>query len=447
MNIHKTEGDVNLSDLRRAWQREHLHEETFALLERDAGVFLHQALSTPCLNALKSSEGIYLTDVEGRRYMDFHGNNVHQLGYGHPAVVEAMKTQLDQMSFSPRRYTNETAIRYAEKLISLAPKGLTRLLFAPGGSLAMGMALKLARIATGRHKTISAWESFHGASLDAISLGGTIDFRHGMGPLLSGTEHVPPPEEYTCLWGCHDRGGCDLKCAAYIEYILEREGDIAAVVLESVRSTPSFPTKAFWQRVRQACDRHGALLILDEIPYALGRTGKMFACEHYDLLPDMLVLGKGLGGGIMPLAALLAKEELNVAAEKSIGHYTHEKNPLACVAGLATLEYLEASHLLDHVNSLGEHAMKRLLEMKTRFSLIGDVRGKGLMLGIELTKDPISKEKASLEAEKVMYRALSRGLSFKLTRGNVITLMPPLIINKVELDEALNIIEGCLAEL
>jgi 4-aminobutyrate aminotransferase len=376
--------------------------------------------------------------------MDFHGNNVHQLGYGHPAVVAAIKEQLDVMAFSPRRYTNEVAVRYAEKLTRLAPKGLTRVLFAPGGSLAIGMALKLARIATGRYKTISAWESFHGASLDAISLGGTIDFRFEAGPLLPGTEHVPPPEAYRCLWDCANRGGCDLKCANYIDYILEKEGDVAAVVLETVRSTPSFPSKAFWQQVRASCTRHGALLILDEIPYALGRTGKMFACEHYDLEPDILVLGKGLGGGIMPLAAILAKEELNVAAERSIGHYTHEKNPVACAAGLATLEAIESAKLLEHASSLGMHALKRLHEMQSRYELIGDVRGLGLMLGLELVKDRKTKEKASREAEAIMYQALAKGLSFKLTRGNVITLMPPLIISQEELDRALDIIEYCL---
>jgi len=170
-------------------------------------------------------------------------------------------------------------------------------------------------VATGRQKTISMWESFHGASLDAISIGGAIDFRYETGPPLPGTEHVPPLEEYRCLWDCHERGGCDLKCANYIEYVLEKEGDVAAVVAETVRSRPDFPTKAYWTQVRRACDRQGALLILDEIPYALGRTGRMFACENYDLEPDILVIGKGLGGGILPLAAMIARDELDVAAE------------------------------------------------------------------------------------------------------------------------------------
>lgn len=445
--LFKTEGDINLSPQRQAWADEALDARTQALLADDARYFLHQAMSTPCLNALQHGEGIYLEDVQGRRIMDFHGNQAHQVGYANPSVIAAIKQQLDTLAFCPRRYTNQAAVDLARKLTELAPGRLNRVLFAPGGTLAMGMALKLARAVTGRHKTISAWESFHGASLDSISVGGIVDFRYNAGPLLPGTEHVPPPEVYRCQWDCASRGGCDLKCAGYIEYILEQERDVAAVILETARSTPSFPSPAFWQAVRRACDQHGALLILDEIPWALGRTGKMFVCENYDLEPDILLLGKGLGGGVLPLAAMLAREELNVVADRSIGHYTHEKNPVACAAGLAAIDFIEANNLLQHAAELGTYALGRLQEMQQRFELIGDVRGLGLMLGIELVRDRTSKERASEEAERVMYAALRRGLNFKLTRGNVITLAPPLIINQAQLDEALDIIERCLAEL
>ncbi|HRW08982.1 MAG TPA: aspartate aminotransferase family protein [Caldilineaceae bacterium] len=443
----RTEGDVNASDRRTQWQDEHLDNATHQLLAEDATYFLHQALSTPCLNVVRQVDGIYLEDLQGRRIMDFHGNSVHQVGFSNPTVIDAIKQQLDELSFSTRRYTNRTAVDLAKKLTELAPGRLNRVLFAPSGALAIGMALKLARIVTGRHKTISMWESFHGASLDAISIGGSKDFRYEIGPLLPGTEHVPPPEEYRCLWGCGERGGCDLKCADYIEYILDRERDIAAIVVETVRSTPSFPTPAFWQRVRALCDRYGALLILDEIPWCLGRTGKMFACEHYDLEPDILVIGKGLGGGILPLAAMIAREDLNVAADRSIGHYTHEKNPVLCAAALATIRYIEEHDLLAHAHRLGEHALARMQRMAAQYAIIGDVRGLGLMLGMELVRDRQSKEPATDEAEAVMYAALTQGLSFKLTRGNIITLMPPLTVTQAELDRALDIVERCIAEL
>ncbi len=443
----RSEGDLNLSPHRRAWQAEAIDARTQALLDEDATYFLHQSLSTPCLNALQHCEGIYLEDTQGRRYMDFHGNNVHQVGFANLDVIAAIKAQLDTLSFSPRRYTNEVAVTLARRLVELAPGDLNRVLFCPSGAAAVGMALKLARVATGRHKFVSMWDAFHGASLDAISVGGEQVFRRGIGPLLSGVEHVPPPDEYRCLWDCQLRGGCDAKCAGYVEYVLEKEGDIAAVVAEPVRSVPYIPRAEYWQRVRAACDRHGALLIFDEIPHALGRTGTMFTCEHFGVTPDILVLGKGLGGGVLPLAGILAREGLNVAAEQALGHYTHEKNPVLCAAALATLRYIEEHGLLAHVRELGIYALDRLAELATRHPLIGDVRGLGLLLGVELVRDRVTRARATDEAEQVMYAALRRGLSFKLTMGNTIALSPPLTITREQLDEAIDILDASLREV
>ena len=442
-----SEGDVNTSRRRAEWQAAALDATTQQLLEDDARYFLHQSLSTPCLNAVQGAEGIYLEDLQGRRYMDFHGNSVHQVGYGNPAVVAAIKGQLDALSFSPRRYTNRVAVDLARTLARLAPGDLNKVLLCPSGTGAIGIALKLARVVTGRYKTISWWDAFHGASLDAISVGGEELFRRGIGPLLPGAEHVPPPDAYRCVWECHGRGGCDLKCAQYIEYVLEKEGDVAAVVAETVRATPVIPAPDYWQAVRHACDRHGALLILDEIPTALGRTGAMFACEHYGVVPDMLVLGKGLGGGIVPLAAVIAREGLDVAGDVALGHYTHEKNPVACAAALATIAYIEERGLIAHARDLGRYALERLRALRDRHVLIGEVRGLGLLWGIELVTDRVTRARATAAAEAVMYRALSRGLSFKVSMGNIITLSPPLTITREELDRALAILDDCLTEV
>jgi 4-aminobutyrate aminotransferase len=385
--------------------------------------------------------------MAGRRYMDFHGNNVHQVGFGNPAVLNAIKTQLDQLSFCTRRYTNRPAVELARKLTTLAPGNLNKVLLCPGGAEAIGIALKLARLITGRHKTISMWDSFHGASLDTISIGGEATFRRNIGPLLPGTEHVPPPDAYRCLWDCQERGGCDLKCARYIDYVLEKEGDIAAVIAEPVRSTPAIPPPNYWRVVRDACDRHGTLLIFDEIPHGLGRTGKMFTCEHFAVVPDMIVIGKGLGGGIFPLAALIAREDFDIAAVHALGHYTHEKSPVACAAALATLSYIESQRLIAHTRDLGEYAVQRLQAMQATYPFIGDVRGLGLLLGVELVQDHHTRERAIDQAEHVMYNALSQGLSFKLTMGNIITLTPPLTITQPEMDCALAILESCFMAL
>jgi 4-aminobutyrate aminotransferase len=436
----RSEGDINLSPHRNAWATDHIDPDTQRILDADAEVFLHQALSTPCLNALRGAQGAWLEDVQGRRILDFHGNSVHQVGFGHPRVIEAVIAQLHDLPFCTRRYTNEVAIRCAQKLAALAPGNLNKVLFAPGGAEAIGIALKIARYATGRFKTISMWESFHGASLDAISLGGEAIFRKDIGPLLPGAEHVPPPDPAQCPFRCGK--ACSLACADYVEYVLEREGDVAAVVAETIRCTPFIPPRDYWQKIRHACDRHGALLVLDEIPTALGRTGAMFAVEHYGIVPDLLVIGKGLGGGIFPLAAVLAREDLDVAKDRALGHYTHEKSPVACAAALATLAVIEEEGLLAHARELGAITLGRLRDMQSRHPLISDVRGIGLLLGVEL-KTP-DGAKAIEEAEQIMYDCLSRGLSFKCTMGNILTLTPPLIISREEMDQAMDILDAAI---
>ena len=436
-----SEGDVNLSPLRRAWESKHVGAATRALLDADSEHFLHQSLSTPCFNALKSCDGIWLEDVEGRRIMDFHGNNVHQVGYRHPHVIAAVKDALDALPFSPRRFTNAAAIELAAKLSRLAADPLGKVLFAPAGTLAIGMALKLARVVTGRHKTLSLWDSFHGASLDAISIGGEAVFRRDAGPLLPGTEHAPPCDPRQCSFGC--AGTCNLRCAEYIDYVLGKEEDIGAVVIETVRSTDvQIPPPEYYRIVREACDRHGALLILDEIPICLGRTGRMFAFEHYGIVPDMVVLGKGLGGGVFPLAALIARSDFDVAGDRSLGHYTHEKSSVGCAAGLATLEVIEREGLLDRSRALGVRALERMRSLEQRHPLVADVRGLGLLLAIELARDG---RPAAHEAEQVMYECLARGLSFKVGQGNVLALSPPLVIAPDDLDRAFGIIDAALA--
>jgi len=438
-----SEGDTNQTDLRRQWQSESLDAETLHWLAEDEKYFLRQSLSTPCLNVMASCEGATITDLEGRTYLDFHGNNVHQVGFGHPAVIAAITQQMATLSFCTRRYTNLPAIELARKLVTLAPGDLGKVLFAPGGTAAMGMALKLARASTGRFKTISLWDSFHGASLDVISIGGEATFRRDAGPLLPGTEHAPPPDPVHCPFRCGSV--CNLSCAGYIDYMLEKEGDVAAVIAETVRSTPLIPPPGYWQAVRNSCDRHGALLILDEIPHALGRTGRMFTCEHYGIVPDMLVIGKGLGGGIFPLAALIARSGLDIASDRALGHYTHEKNPVACAAALATIAILEDG-LLTHVRDLGLYAMEQMRTLAQRHPCIRDVRGLGLLMGIELSS-PAPGIAATEAAERVMYGSLRRGLNFKVTMGTILTLTPALTITQAELDQAFSILDTELAAL
>jgi 4-aminobutyrate aminotransferase len=441
--VARTEGDVNVSRHRQRWAQTHIGAETAGLLDRDAAAFLHQSLSTPCLNVASRAQGIYLIDEEGRRIIDFHGNSAHQLGYGHPRVVEALKRWLDELPFCPRRYTNRPAIELAETLGRLAPGKLEKVLFAPSGTAAVGIALKLVRHATGRFKMIGMWDSFHGASLDAISVGGESLFRRDAGPLLPGVEHVPPPSPRNCPFGCE--GNCNLRCADYIEYVLEKEGDIGGVIAEPVRATTvAVPPADYWPRVRRACDRHGALLVMDEIPTGLGWTGRMFCCEHFGVVPDVLVLGKGLGGGVFPMAAVIARDDLDVAGDRALGHYTHEKSPLGAAAGIATLQCLMEDGFLESVQRLGRHAVEHLHAMQAKHPLVREVRGLGLLLAVELVRPDGGK--AEDEAEQVLYRCLRRGLSFKVSDGNILTLTIPLVITREELDRAMDILDEALSQ-
>ncbi len=449
----QAEGEVNTSPRRAAWAARTHDAATHAMLAEDARLFLHQSVSSPCMSVIAKAEGAYVEDAQGRRYLDFHGNNVHHIGYGHPRLKAAIAKQMDDLPFAPRRFACEPASALAQKLSDISPGELSKVLFTTGGSDAVEVALKLARAATGRHKTVSFWDAFHGAGFGASSVGGEQMFRsHLVGPLLSGTEHVAPFACYRCPYGYPEVNGapqldvCKTTCANFVRYVLEKEGDVAAVIAEPARAVPYIPPPGFWQAVREACDAHGTLLIFDEIPTGLGKTGKMFACNHDGVVPDILVMGKSLGGGILPLAAVLARPELDVAGAFAFGHYTHEKNPVTTRAGLTTIEIIEEEGLVKNAAALGAHAIGRLNEMKQRLGVIGDVRGRGFLFGAELVMDRAEKEPADDLAEEVFYRCLDAGLSFKISMGNTLTFTPPLILTKEQMDSALDIVETALTE-
>ena len=445
--IAHTEGESNTSRARHEWNRRHADKPTRDLLERDAAAFLHQSLSSPCVSTISKAEGIWIEDTAGRRFMDFHGNSVHHIGYAHPRLVAAIKQQLDELSFSPRRFTNDVSVQLAETLGALAPGDLSKVLFTTGGSDAVEVALRLARAATGRFKTISFWDAFHGAGFGASSVGGESTFRSGIaGPLVTGAEHVAPFHCYRCPYGHPGPQSCRLACASMVDYVLEKEGDVAAVIAEPMRATPVVPPPGYWKAVREACDRHGALLIFDEIPTGLGKTGRFFAHEHDGVTPDIVVLGKALGGGILPVAAVIARAGLDVAGDYAIGHYTHEKNPVTARAALTTIAIIREEGLAERALEMGAAAMERLEALKHRSPHVGDVRGRGLMFGMEIVTDRDTRTPDRARAERIYYRCLEQGLSFKISAGNVLTLSPPLVISQTDLDRALGIVEASVME-
>ncbi|HZB36428.1 MAG TPA: aminotransferase class III-fold pyridoxal phosphate-dependent enzyme, partial [Beijerinckiaceae bacterium] len=250
--VAPSEGDTNLTSRRSEWQARALDPAARDLLSRDAAAFLHQSVSTPCLNVVTKAEGIWIEDAAGRRYMDFHGNNVHHIGYGHPRLKRAIAEQMDRLAFAPRRYACEPALLLAEKLAAIAPGNLSKVLFTTGGSDAIEVAVKIARAATGRFKTLSFWDAFHGAGTGAAALSGEMLFRSGpAAPLVAGALHVAPFSGYRCPYDKSTPEESGAACASMIDYVLSHDPDVAAVVAEPVRAVPYVPPPGFWATVRQ----------------------------------------------------------------------------------------------------------------------------------------------------------------------------------------------------
>jgi len=441
------QGDINTTPNRKKYWAQNLSPDAKEIFAEDNRYFLHQSLSTPVLNVLSKTHGIYIEDIDDKQYIDMHGNGVHNAGFNNPEIIAAIKQHLDnEMTFCPRRYTNRTAVRLAKTLAEITPGNLCKSLFCPGGSEAIEMAMTLAKQVTGKYKTISFWDSFHGAGYAAASIGGEAHFKRGMGPMSPGALHVEFPNYYRNPWGFEKEEDIDTECLRQIELNLKKEPGVAAIIGEPISANPVVPSRRFWQGVKKLCEEYDALLIFDEIIEGFGRTGKMFASEHF-LTPDILVLGKSMGGGLVPFAGLVTLERYDVCSHQSIGHYTHEKNALCSAAALAEIKYITENNLCEHASRLGDHVMGRLNEMKEKHPFIGHVAGLGLHIGIDLIKDPQTKERATKEAEIIMYKCMEKGLAFKLIEGNIITLRPALIITRDEIDHALDILDMVIGEV
>jgi 4-aminobutyrate aminotransferase len=394
-----------------------------ALAHRDAEVFIHQSGSSPHVRGLRSAKGIWLEDVDGNRYIDLHGNTAHHIGYGHPRLIAAMKAQLDELPFCPRRYTNEPAVALAEKLTRRwTGPGKAKVLFATGGSDAIEIALRLARAATGRSGTISLEGSYHGHGFGALGLSQLrLDPRLGV--------HLPQRRHVTPYWD-HGKGGGERMLDDIAAAFRESKEGVAAIVAEPVRSTCHVPPSWLWPEVRRLCDANGALLIFDEIPSGLGKTGRFFAHEHFGVVPDAVVLGKALGGGVVPIAAVIADSRLDVAPDLDLGHYTHEKNPFTARAALTTLEIIENEHLVERAAASGSYALERMAKLSLKCPEIIGGRGLGMLLAVELMP-------GRHLAEAVVERAFREGISTVAKGPDAVSFSAPLGISRDEIDEAL----------
>ncbi|MCK6454359.1 MAG: aminotransferase class III-fold pyridoxal phosphate-dependent enzyme [Alphaproteobacteria bacterium] len=387
-----------------------------SLVARDAELFFHQEGSSPCLAGLAAVEGIWLEDLDGRRYVDLHGNTAHHLGYRHPRLVAALRDQLEGLTFSPRRFANENAARLAEALLRHWPGPRAKVLFATGGSDAIEIALRLALVATGRQEIIALEGSYHGHGFGALGLASArVD------PRLAWTQ--PSRHHVTPYWA---PGGAE-RMLEEIERILARSGGgVAALVAEPIRSNCHVPPDRLWPELRVLCTRHGVKLIFDEIPAGLGKTGRFFAFEHFGAVPDAVVLGKALGGGMLPIAAVIADARLDVAPELNLGHYTHEKNPITTRVALETIAVIEDDGLAARAARLGAYARQAVETLACHNERIRRWRGRGLLGAIELGH--------GIDAAAAMRACFRHGVSTVTKPGNALGFSPPLIIDESDID-------------
>ena len=399
------------------------------LAQRDAEVFIPQVGSTPSLGALRTAKGIWLEDTQGNKFIDLHGNSCHHIGHGHPRLVSAIKQQIDTLGFAPRRFTNESSVLLGEKLTRRFWDGDSRLLLATGGSDAIEIALRLSRATTRRSGIIAINGSYHGHGFASLALSNAV-LDQRLGSQLPDIHHVTP------YWH-KEAGGAD-RMLADIERIFSTAPDtVACFIAEPMRSNCITAPPYLWPEVSRLCKRAGAKLIFDEIPSGLGKTGRFFAHEHYDVRPDVVVLGKALGGGILPIAAVLAHKDMAVAPELTLGHYTHEKNPVISRAALTTIEIIEDKRLIEQAERLGQYTENYLRDrLKSQpLSPLGGVRGLGLMLA--LTLQP-GKLPIGISSEDLVKLAMQKGVSTTTKDAMAIGFSPPLVISDQEIRLAID---------
>ncbi|HWB86505.1 MAG TPA: acetyl ornithine aminotransferase family protein [Bryobacteraceae bacterium] len=398
----------------------------------------------------RSGAGAMVDDVDGNRFLDFNaGIAVVSTGHCHPRVVEAIQQQAARLiHMSGTDFFYEEMVALAEKLAAISPGVATRRVsFGNSGAEAIEGAIKLARYATGRDKIIAFLGGFHGRTMGALSLTARKAVqRRGFGPLVPGVVHAPYPYCYRCPFGKQSEN-CAVECVRFIEDTLLRTiapaDEVAAIVVEPVQGEGGYvvPPKKFFDELARVADEHGILLVFDEVQSGAGRTGKMWAAEHFDAVPDIFAVAKGIASG-MPLGATVARADL-MTWPPGAHASTFGGNPVACSAALVTIALLEES-LLENAARQGAYLMERLRGWPARFPTVGEVRGLGLMIGIELVRDQQTREKAPDLRDLVVRRAFERGLLVLGAGDNTIRLSPPLIVTRDQCDFAVETLEECL---
>jgi 4-aminobutyrate aminotransferase len=426
-----------------------------ALIEKDER-FVSQHFKKDYPLVVEEASGMVVTDPDGNRFLDFAaGIAVCATGHCHPRVVAAIREQAGKLlHMCPTDFYTKPVAELAERLSKVAPVrsggGAPRVFFTNSGAEAVESAIKLARLRTKRQKIVAFFGAFHGRTMGAVSLTASKAIqRKGYGPMLPEVHHTYYAQCYRCPVGRVPES-CEVECLDHLEKTLFKSvaapEEIAAIIVEPVQGEGGYfvPKKEFLTKLRALADEHGILLIADEVQAGMGRTGKLFACEHFDLQPDIVVLAKGIASG-MPLAAIVAGDKL--LQWSSGGHgSTYGGNAVSCAAALATLDLLEEG-LVENAARVGAHLLGRLQELKSKHAVVGDARGLGLMLAIDLVKDRESRAPAKEQVDPVLKAAFERGLLLLGCGESAIRLAPPLVVTKEEADTAVRILDEALATL
>jgi len=383
--------------------------------------------------AMARGAGCTLYDEDGNEYIDFiAGIGVGSVGHCHPHYVEALKRQVERLTFGS--FTTETRARFLELLGSLTPEGLTRIQMFSGGAEAVEAALRLAKAATGKREVIGFWGGFHGKTGGVLGLLGS-EFKHHLGPFMPGQYLSPYADCYRCPLRLR-YPDCGIACAEYLRDVIRYQtaGEIAAIIVEPIQGTAGnvVPPDGFLRAVQAIAREHDALVIVDEMLSGFGRTGAMWGCEHDGVVPDIMTVGKGMGGGF-PLSGVISTDELTSKkpwSNPSASSSSYGGNPLAAAAGLAALQIIVKEDLVANADRVGRAMLAGLEAMKDKHRCVGEVRGKGLMLGIELVSDRKSKEPVAREFTRTLYQeCLRRGL-VAMTYSHAIRINPPLVIRE-----------------
>lgn len=395
---------------------------------------------------VKEGHGVIVTDVDGNEFLDFSsGIAVTSTGHCHPDVVAAIQKQAGELiHMSGTDFYYESMVTLAERLSKIAPMpGPHRIYYGNSGAEAIECALKLARYHTGRQNIIAFYGAFHGRTMGALSLTASKpQQRRRFAPLVPGVTHVPFPDVYR-------KGEQDaLACARFIEEKVFKTTlppeEVAAIFVEPVQGEGGYvpAPRVFMQELRRICDEHGILLVADEVQSGAGRTGKWWAIEHTGVQPDVVCIAKGIASG-MPLGVTLTKADIMNWVPGSHAS-TFGGNPVCLAAAIATLDVIERQGLLQNSSAVGNHILRRTADWPKKHKLVGDVRGMGLMIGVELVTDKQTKERASTQRDRVVELAFERGVLFLGCGANTIRIAPPLITTKEQADVAMDVLEECL---